>query len=82
MRTKVDYSAELEKLYSELEQVESMAELEACEFCGADSKDEALEAIQCEIDYYEDALREEEQEDSFGLDPAFSSWAEVNRMFI
>lgn len=53
---------ELSKLYIELEQVESMSELQACEYSNTDSKSDALEAIQCEIDYYEDAIRELESE--------------------
>lgn len=53
----------LSKLYIELEQVESMSELQACEYSNTDSKSDALEAIQCEIDYYEDAIRELESED-------------------
>lgn len=54
---------ELSKLYVELEMVERMGELQACEYCNADSKSDAIEAIQSEIDYYEDAIRECESED-------------------
>lgn len=71
---------ELSKLYEELEQVESMSELQACEYSNTDSKSDALEAIQCEIDYYEDELREIqselEKEEDDGLDPAFGSWSD------
>lgn len=77
---------ELSKLYVELEQVERMGELEACEYSNTDSKLDALEAIQCEIDYCEDAIRELESEDevtsAYNLDPAFSSWSQVNAMFV
>ena len=80
-----NYRSELDNLYIELEKVENMSELEACEFCGSDSKEDALEAIQCEIDYYESMLRDNEQDDDdfrHGLDPAFSSWYQVNSMFV
>lgn len=77
---------ELSKLYIELEQVERMSELEACEFGNTNSKQEYLECIQCEIDYYEESLRELESEDevtsAYNLDPAFSSWSQVNSMFV
>ena len=53
----------LSKLYEELELVESMSELQACEYSNADSKSDALEAIQFEIDYFEDMIRELESED-------------------
>ena len=82
---KENYQSELNNLYIELEKVENMSELEACEFCGTDSKEEGLEAIQEEIDYYESMLRESESEESdytLGLDPAFSSWYQVNSMFV
>ena len=40
-----NYRSELESLYIELEKVENMSELEACEFCGSDSKEDALEKM-------------------------------------
>lgn len=54
---------ELSKLYEELEQVDRMSELQACEYSNTDSKSDALEAIQFEIDYFEDMIRELESED-------------------
>lgn len=56
-----EYQNELNNLYIELEKVERMSELEACEFCNADSKQDALDAIQCEIDYYESQMKEDEE---------------------
>ena len=61
MREKLELG--LSKLYEELELVESMSELQACEYSNADSKSDALEAIQFEIDYFEDMIRELESED-------------------
>lgn len=85
-----EYQNELNNLYIELEKVERMSELEACDFCNADSKQDALEAIQEEIDYWENQVRELEDEESdemsecsgYHLDPAFNSWYEVNSMFV
>ena len=83
-----EYQNELNNLYIELEKVERMSELEACDFCNADSKQDALEAIQSEIDYYEEAIRENEESEEipecscYHLDPAFSSWSQVNAMFV
>ena len=58
-----EYQNELNNLYIELEKVERMSELEACDFCNADSKQDALEAIQEEIDYWEKQIRDLEDED-------------------
>ena len=82
-----EYQNELNNLYIELEKVERMSELEACDFCNADSKQDALEAIQSEIDYYEEAIREDESDEmsecsGYHLDAAFNSWYEVNSMFV
>lgn len=82
-----EYQNELNNLYIELEKVERMSELEACDFCNADSKQDALEAIQSEIDYYEEVIREEESDEmsecsGYHLDAAFNSWYEVNAMFV
>ena len=81
-----EYQNELNNLYIELEKVERMSELEACDFCNADSKQDALEAIQSEIDYYEEVIREDESDEmsecsGYHLDAAFNSWYEVNSMF-
>lgn len=82
-----EYQNELNNLYIELEKVERMSELEACDFCNADSKQDALEAIQSEIDYYEEVIREDESDEmsecsGYHLDAAFNSWYEVNSMFV
>lgn len=82
-----EYQNELNNLYIELEKVERMSELEACDFCNADSKQDALEAIQSEIDYYEEVIREDESDEmsecsGYHLDEAFNSWYEVNSMFV
>ena len=74
---------ELSKLYEELEQVERMSELEACEFGNTNSKQEYIECIEEEIKYYQSELHEiqaelEKEEDN-GLDPAFGSWYEFNQ---
>lgn len=80
---------ELDKLMQEFSLVSSMSEAQACEYLNSDSKADALEAIQCEIDFYKSEVEEyqseidqENEEPNYGLDPAFGSWAEVNAMFI
>lgn len=62
MRTE-NYQRQLDELYSELEMVINMSELEACEYGNCDSKQEHLEAIQEEIDYCEEKIRELGSED-------------------
>lgn len=81
--------AELDKLMQEFSLVSNMTEPQACEYQNVDCKADALEAIQCEIDYYKSEieelqaeLNEEDAEPTYGLDPAFSSWKEVNSMFV
>ena len=49
---------ELSKSYEELEQVERMSELEACEFGNTNSKQEYIECIEEEIKYYQSELDE------------------------
>ena len=68
---------ELSKLYEELEQVDRMSELQACEYSNTDSKSDALEAIQFEIDYFEDMIRELESGDEEYSGDLFS--ASLNR---
>lgn len=89
MRNLAEIQENLEKLSQELEQVKDMSELEACEFCGTDSKADGIEGIQLEIEFYQkslkqiqDELDEEDREPDYGLDGAFSSWYQVNSMFI
>ena len=43
----------LDKACEELEEVDKMSDAEACVFCNTDTKEEALEVIQVEIDYIE-----------------------------
>jgi hypothetical protein len=52
---------QLSSLYRELEQVKMANELTACILCNTDTKQEAIEAIQQEIDYYEGQLKEIEE---------------------
>ncbi len=42
----------LDKACEELEEVDKMSDAEACVFCNTDTKEEALEVIQEEIDYH------------------------------
>lgn len=43
----------LDKAYMDLDRVDKMSDTEACTFCNTDTKEEALEVIQEEIDYIE-----------------------------
>lgn len=43
----------LDKAYIDLDDVDKMSDAEACAFCNTDTKEEALEVIQEEIDYIE-----------------------------
>ena len=43
----------LDKAYIDLDRVDKMSDAEACVFCNTDTKEEALEVIQEEIDYIE-----------------------------
>lgn len=85
--TREKIQRELDKLTLELARIELMNEQQACEFCNTDSKAEAIEAYNTEIALFKmdlQELDEEErsrQEDNGGLDPAFSSWSQVQGMF-
>lgn len=62
---------QLTSLYKELDQVAAANELTACILCNTNTKQEAIEAIQQEIDYYEGQLKEieeSEQCDDDGMD--------------
>lgn len=82
----MNYQEELNNLLTEYSLVSAMTEEQACEFMNADSKSDALEVIQEEIDYYRCKVEEEELEETGSylgrLDEAFGSWEQVNRMFI
>lgn len=83
---------ELDDLKAEYEAAEKMSEAEIQdEYNTDDSKAEFLSYLQEEIDDLQsrndEAIEEEEAEENrdwrtAGLDPAFSSWEEVNRMFV
>lgn len=83
---------ELDDLKAEYEAAEKMSEAEIQdEYNTDDSKAEFLSYLQEEIDdlqsRYDEAIEEEEAEENrdwrtAGLDPAFSSWEEVNRMLV
>lgn len=74
----------LDRLYKEYKSVMCMSEEDACIYCNTDSKEDALQSIQDEIDY----LESKDDDCSFGeatnyhLDEAFGSWEQVNRMFV
>lgn len=83
---------ELDELKADYAKAAAMSE-EAIqnEYNTDDSKTEFLAYLQEDIDIlqerYDEAVAEEEAEENFdwrtaGLDPAFSSWEEVNRMFV
>ena len=79
---------ELDRLMQEFGLVSLMDEAQACEYMNADSKADALEAIQENIDFYRSQVEEleseydEDAESDNGLDMAFSSWYQVNSMFV
>lgn len=83
--TRENIERELDKLTLELARVKMMDEQQACEFCNSDSKAEAVECYETEIELYkmqlEELDEEEAREESDGLDPAFSSWSQVLGMF-
>lgn len=83
---------ELDELKADYAKVAAMSEEDIQnEYNTDDSKTEFLAYLQEDIDClqerYDEAVAEEEAEENFdwrtaGLDPAFSSWEEVNRMFV
>lgn len=48
-----EFEKALDKAYIELADVDKMSEEDACVFCNTDTKEEALQLIQEEIDYIE-----------------------------
>lgn len=48
-----EFEKALDKAYIGLDNVDKMSDAEACAFCNTDTKEEALEVIQEEIDYIE-----------------------------
>ena len=83
---------ELDELKADYAKAAAMSEEDIQnEYNTDDSKTEFLAYLQEDIDSlqerYDEAVVEEEAEENFdwrtaGLDPAFSSWEEVNRMFV
>lgn len=71
----------LQDLYKELDAVNAMNDVEVCAIYNADSKQDIIDLIEEEIDSL--LVDEEEGVACFaGIDPAFGSWEEVDRMFI
>lgn len=48
-----EFEKALDKACIDLDKVDKMSDAEACVFCNTDTKEEALEIIQKEIDYIE-----------------------------
>lgn len=48
-----DFEKSLDKACTELDRVDGMSEAEACTYCNTDTKEEALQSIQEEIEYIE-----------------------------
>ena len=48
-----EFEKALDKAYIDHDNVDKMSDAEACAFCNTDTKEEALEVIQEEIDYIE-----------------------------
>lgn len=74
----------LNDLYKDLSMALGMSEDEACDYFDADSKVEAIAAIEGEIEYYESKIYSDSGSESmiYNLDEAFYSWEQVNSMFI
>ena len=77
----------LNDLYSEYERIKNMPLDEFQQEYGIDDKEEMLEEIQDEIDYYERGDDNEDVDEYCGcntyhLDVGFSSWEQVNAMFV
>lgn len=48
-----EFEKALDKAYCDFDKVDKMSDAEACAFCNTDTKEEALQVIQEEIDYIE-----------------------------
>lgn len=48
-----EFEKALDKAYYDFDKVDKMSDAEACTFCNTDTKEEALQVIQEEIDYIE-----------------------------
>lgn len=48
-----EFEKALDKAYIDFDNVDKMSDAEVCAFCNTDTKEEALEVIQEEIDYIE-----------------------------
>lgn len=47
-----------------------------------DKKSDVIADIESDIDYYESKLNEKPSAMIYDVDPAFSSWEQVNKMFV
>lgn len=75
----------IELLEKELSDIEKMEDNKVCEMYNVDYKHEAIQGFGEEIEYAKSLIEDEEVEDeeTFDrLDPAFSSWEQVNSMFV
>lgn len=73
----------LNKMCEEYQRVLKMNEAEVFAVY-EESKAECMASFEAEIDYLEEIIygHEENEDATFSLDPAFSSWYEVNSMFV
>lgn len=85
MRSIYNIQDDIDALKAEMSMVEGMTEEQACRWGNTDSKAEYLEMCEDEIralrHQFESALDDIEEPQFDILDPAFSSWDEVNAMF-
>ncbi|MBO7307911.1 MAG: hypothetical protein J6U59_07780 [Alistipes sp.] len=87
MKRSEELQMQIEELENELEDLGTMSEEDACDRFNVDSKNEAIEFINMELqDAYkalDEAEREEEAEEYAGwCDPAFRTMADFYRMRI
>lgn len=74
--------AELNQICEEYQKVLGMSEEEVYAMY-EESKTDCIASFEAEIDFWEKQSSEEESDwRTAGLDPAFSSWYDVNRMFV
>lgn len=74
---------ELNKMCKAYQRVLNMSEAEVFAMY-EESKEECIASFEAEIDHLEETIygHEENEDITYGLDPAFSSWYEVNSMFV
>lgn len=71
----------LKGLYETYREFLAMSEEEIMNEYG-DKKSDIIADIESEIDYYESKMNEKPSGMIYDVDPAFSSWEQVNRMFV